>query len=120
MMLTPREKELLLYINDYIARRGFSPSYDEMKDAIGLKSKSYIKHRVVELEKSGFIRRLARRARAIEVLRLPNQKRPRRPLYIPVHYCPECRRQMFPASPDKPICPEHRRIISPVPLEAVA
>ncbi len=70
-MLTRKQHELLLYINDYLGRTGVSPSFDEMKDALGLKSKSGIHRLITGLEERGFIRRLPHRARALEVKRLP-------------------------------------------------
>ena len=69
-MLTRKQSELLLYINSYLANEGLSPSFDEMKDALGLKSKSGIHRLISGLEERGFIRRLPHRARALEVLRL--------------------------------------------------
>lgn len=71
-MLTRKQFELLVYINDYLNRHGVSPSFDEMKDALDLKSKSGIHRLITGLEERGFIRRLRHRARALEVLRLPN------------------------------------------------
>ncbi|MDJ0948442.1 MAG: transcriptional repressor LexA [Alphaproteobacteria bacterium] len=70
-MLTRKQNELLLYINDYLSKTGTSPSFDEMKDALGLKSKSGIHRLITGLEERGFIRRLPHRARALEVLRMP-------------------------------------------------
>lgn len=70
-MLTRKQQELLLYIDDRLAGDGISPSFDEMKDAVGLKSKSGIHRLIVALEERGFIRRLPYRARALEVLKLP-------------------------------------------------
>lgn len=70
-MLTRKQHELLLYLHDYLEERGVSPSFDEMKDALGLKSKSGIHRLILALEERRFIRRLPNRARAIEVLRLP-------------------------------------------------
>ena len=69
-MLTRKQSELLSYINSYLANEGLSPSFDEMKDALGLKSKSGIHRLISGLEERGFIRRLPHRARALEVLRL--------------------------------------------------
>ena len=71
-MLTKKQHELLLYINQRIRDAGVSPSFDEMKEALGLKSKSGIHRLISGLEERGFIRRLAHRARALEVLRLPD------------------------------------------------
>lgn len=70
-MLTPKQLELLKYIEGHIRKRGVSPSFDEMKDALGLKSKSGIHRLITGLEERGFIRRLAHRARALEIVRLP-------------------------------------------------
>lgn len=70
-MLTRKQRELLLFINERLNESGVSPSFDEMKEALGLKSKSGIHRLITGLEERGFIRRLAHRARAIEVLRLP-------------------------------------------------
>jgi repressor LexA len=71
-MLTRKQYELLLFINDRLGEGGVSPSFDEMKDALGLKSKSGIHRLITGLEERGFIRRLPHRARALEVLRLPD------------------------------------------------
>ncbi len=71
-MLTKKQHELLLYIHDHLSSQGVSPSFDEMKDALDLKSKSGIHRLVTGLVERGFIRRLPHRARALEVLRLPD------------------------------------------------
>ncbi|MFQ5346390.1 MAG: transcriptional repressor LexA [Rhodothalassiaceae bacterium] len=70
-MLTAKQRQLLLYIHDCLEKSGVSPSYDEMREALGLRSKSGIHRLVTALEDRGFIRRLPNRARALEVLRLP-------------------------------------------------
>ena len=70
-MLTKKQYELLIYIDEHLKTNGVSPSFDEMKDALNLKSKSGIHRLITALEERGFIRRLANRARALEVLRLP-------------------------------------------------
>jgi len=70
-MLTRKQHELLLFLQSRLGQHGVSPSFDEMKDALGLKSKSGIHRLISGLEERGFIRRLPHRARAIEVLRLP-------------------------------------------------
>lgn len=75
-MLTRKQQELLLFINNRLKDGGVSPSFDEMKDALGLKSKSGIHRLITGLEERGFIRRLAHRARALEVVRLPEQLSP--------------------------------------------
>jgi repressor LexA len=70
-MLTQKQKELLLFINERMRAEGVPPSFDEMKDALELKSKSGIHRLITALVERGFIRRLPHRARAIEVLKLP-------------------------------------------------
>lgn len=72
-MLTRKQQELLLFIQERLQAGGVSPSFDEMKDALGLKSKSGIHRLITGLEERGFIRRLPHRARALEVTRLPDQ-----------------------------------------------
>ena len=72
-MLTAKQHELLLFINQRLTATGVSPSFDEMKDALGLKSKSGIHRLVSGLEERGFIRRLPHRARALEVMKLPEE-----------------------------------------------
>jgi repressor LexA len=71
-MLTSKQKELLLFIHDRMQADGVPPSFDEMKDALDLKSKSGIHRLITALVERGFIRRLPHRARAIEVLKLPD------------------------------------------------
>ncbi len=70
-MLTRKQYELLLFINRRLSEGGVSPSFEEMKEALGLKSKSGIHRLISGLEERGFIRRLPHRARALEVVRLP-------------------------------------------------
>ncbi|WP_409433680.1 transcriptional repressor LexA [Litorimonas sp. RW-G-Af-16] len=70
-MLTQKQKDLLLLIDRKIKATGVPPSYDEMKDALGLASKSGIHRLITALEERGFIRRLPNKARALEVLQLP-------------------------------------------------
>jgi repressor LexA len=71
-MLTKKQHELLLFIHRHLQKNGVSPSFDEMKEALALKSKSGIHRLITGLEERGFIRRLPHRARAVEVMRLPN------------------------------------------------
>jgi repressor LexA len=75
-MLTKKQKELLLFIHDRIKETGVSPSFDEMKEALDLASKSGIHRLITALEERGFLRRLAHRARALEVLKLPESATP--------------------------------------------
>src|SRR6201997_4196445 len=70
-MLTRKQYELLRFINERLKEAGVPPSFDEMKDALDLRSKSGIHRLITALEESGFLRRLPNRARAIEVVRLP-------------------------------------------------
>jgi repressor LexA len=70
-MLTPKQKELLLFINERLKETGVPPSYDEMKEALDLRSKSGIHRLITALEERGFIRRLPHRARALEIIKLP-------------------------------------------------
>ncbi len=70
-MLTQKQKDLLLLIDRKIKAVGVPPSYDEMKDALGLASKSGIHRLITALEERGFIRRLPNKARALEVIKLP-------------------------------------------------
>ena len=70
-MLTRKQYDLLLFIDQRLKAAGVPPSFDEMKDALGLKSKSGIHRLIMGLEERGFIRRLPHRARALEVTRLP-------------------------------------------------
>lgn len=70
-MLTRKQKELLVLVKDRMAAEGVPPSFDEMKDALGLRSKSGIHRLITGLEERGFIKRLPHRARALEILRLP-------------------------------------------------
>ena len=78
-MLTRKQHELLLFINARLDASGISPSFDEMKEALDLKSKSGIHRLITALEERGFIRRLAHRARALEVVKLPETSAATRP-----------------------------------------
>lgn len=76
-MLTKKQHQLLLYIHECLETRGVSPSFDEMKEALDLKSKSGIHRLITGLTERGFIRRLPHRARALEVVKLPDDLRNR-------------------------------------------
>jgi len=97
-MLTRKQRELLLFIDERLRDDGVSPSFDEMKEALGLKSKSGIHRLISGLEERGFIRRLAHRARALEVLRRPDDgdggrgavsRSPDTPVAAPVDFPPD-------------------------------
>ena len=73
-MLTRKQHELICFINDRLAETGVSPSFEEMKEALDLKSKSGVHRLISALEERGFIRRLPNRARALEVVKLPETR----------------------------------------------
>jgi len=77
-VLTRKQHELLIFIDKHLRTTGFSPSFEEMKEALHLKSKSGIHRLITALEERGFLRRRAHRARALEVIRLPENLAPRR------------------------------------------
>lgn len=82
-MLTRKQHQLLSFIDSYLKQKGFSPSFDEMKEALDLRSKSGIHRLISALEERGFLRRHHHRARALEILRFPhiqNQESPPSPL----------------------------------------
>ncbi|AKH41663.1 repressor LexA [Altererythrobacter atlanticus] len=120
-MLTAKQHELLLFIQRRLEESGISPSFEEMKEALDLKSKSGVHRLISALEERGFIRRLPNRARALEVLRQPeNQSHSARPavndtvakLTTPPPSAPE------PAN-DVIEIPLHGRIAAGVPIEAL-
>jgi repressor LexA len=75
-MLTRKQLELLVFVHERLKESGVPPSFDEMKDALDLRSKSGIHRLIKALEERGFIKRLPNRARAIEVIRLPESMQP--------------------------------------------
>ncbi|MCW3798784.1 transcriptional repressor LexA [Sphingomonas sp. BN140010] len=115
-MLTSKQRELLHYINERVGSTGVSPSFDEMREALSLKSKSGVHRLISALEERGFIRRLPNRARALEVLRTPDAPTPtgsaepvraREPKSLPV------------AANDVIEIPLHGRIAAGTPIEAL-
>jgi repressor LexA len=76
-MLTRKQHELLMFIDKHLRDTGFSPSFEEMKEALNLRSKSGIHRLITALEDRGFLRRRAHRARALEVMRLPEATTPK-------------------------------------------
>ena len=78
-MLTRKQHELLVFIDRHLRQTGFSPSFEEMKEALNLRSKSGIHRLITALEERGFLRRRAHRARALEVVRLPENLTAARP-----------------------------------------
>jgi repressor LexA len=75
-MLTRKQLELLLFINERLKEEGVPPSFEEMKDALNLQSKSGVHRLIVALEERGFIKRMPNRARALEVIKLPESHSP--------------------------------------------
>lgn len=78
-MLTKKQYDLLVFIHERVQRDGVSPSFDEMKEALDLRSKSGIHRLITALEERGYIRRMAHRARAVEIIRLPENLETARP-----------------------------------------
>src|SRR5437762_6664967 len=109
-MLTRKQHELLLFIHERLKETGIPPSFDEMKEALDLKSKSGVHRLISALEERGFIRRLPNRARALEVLKLPDSAAPSVPVPRPV----------VPAAANDTIeIPMHGRIAAGTPIEAL-
>ncbi len=126
-MLTAKQRELLLFINQRLMATGVSPSFDEMKDALSLKSKSGIHRLVSGLEERGFIRRLPHRARALEVTKLPEESAAG-PGSDRSRFSPTVIRGDFNASlPGAPVAPDveavdlplYGRIAAGTPIEAL-
>jgi repressor LexA len=113
-MLTRKQHELLLFIHKRLSEDGVSPSFDEMKDALELASKSGVHRLVSALEERGFIRRLAHRARALEVLKLPESSAPRAASNVVSGNF--ARREIETESVDVPLL---GKIAAGVPIEAI-
>jgi repressor LexA len=109
-MLTVKQHELLLFINKRLNELGVSPSFDEMREALDLKSKSGVHRLISALEERGFIRRLPNRARALEVLKLPESAAPAAPTPRPI---------VAAAANDTIEIPLHGRIAAGTPIEAL-
>ena len=111
-MLTAKQHELVLFINKRLNESGISPSFDEMREALELKSKSGVHRLISALEERGFIRRLPNRARALEVLKLPESAAPAAGAPAP--------RPVIPAAANDTIeIPLHGRIAAGTPIEAL-
>jgi repressor LexA len=121
-MLTAKQHELLLFIQRKLEETGISPSFEEMKEALDLKSKSGVHRLISALEERGFIRRLPNRARALEVLREPEDvtaERRAAPLPDNVIRMPTVPRAAPPPANDVIEIPLHGRIAAGVPIEAL-
>ncbi|ARS25739.1 transcriptional repressor LexA [Sphingomonas sp. KC8] len=117
-MLTRKQHELLCFIHDRLADTGVSPSFEEMKEALDLKSKSGVHRLISALEERNFIRRLPNRARALEVLRMPERTA------APTPVQPSAAKPTTPVSPpmaanDVLEIPLHGRIAAGLPIEAL-
>jgi len=117
-VLTSKQKELLLFIHERIKANGVSPSFDEMKEALNLASKSGIHRLIVALEERGFIRRLPNRARALEVLKMPDAVTPTAPPRGRQTFRPSVVGSATPQMSDNTI-PVLGRIAAGVPIEAI-
>ncbi len=111
-MLTRKQHELICFIQDRLAETGISPSFEEMKDALELKSKSGVHRLISALEEREFIRRLPNRARALEVLRSPE----REGKVVPIR---PATAQLPVAANDILELPLHGRIAAGMPIEAL-
>ena len=121
-MLTAKQHELLRFIQRKLEETGISPSFEEMKDALDLKSKSGVHRLISALEERGFLRRLPNRARALEVLREPeNVAAERKSSALPdnVVRMPTVPRAAPPPANDIIELPLHGRIAAGVPIEAI-
>ena len=113
-MLTAKQHELVLFINRRLNESGISPSFDEMREALDLKSKSGVHRLISALEERGFIRRLPNRARALEVLKLPESAAPAAAAATSIP------RPVVPAAANDTIeIPLHGRIAAGTPIEAL-
>ena len=119
-MLTAKQHELLHFIQQKLDDSGISPSFEEMKEALGLKSKSGIHRLISALEERGFLRRLPNRARALEVIKLPEGAKgavhDNRDNVAPLRKAPPALRPI--AANDIIEVPLHGRIAAGVPIEA--
>ena len=117
-MLTRKQHELICFINDRLAETGVSPSFEEMKEALDLKSKSGVHRLISALEERKFIRRLPNRARALEVLRVPERpETAKKAVAAAPTSTGNVRRLPEPAN-DVIEIPLHGRIAAGVPIEA--
>jgi repressor LexA len=121
MMLTRKQQELLAFIDQRLQTDGVSPSFEEMKDALQLRSKSGVHRLINALEERRFIRRLPNRARALEVLQMPEALRPARPALklVPPAPAPRPPVQAMIAANDTVVVPLHGRIAAGLPVEAL-
>ena len=120
-MLTRKQRDLLEFIHDRVQRDGVPPSFDEMKEALDLRSKSGIHRLITALEERGFIRRLAHRARAIEIVKMPDAME--RPAFQPRVIQGDRNdppRGAFPVEAAATELPVMGRIAAGTPIEAIS
>lgn len=119
-MLTRKQQELLSFIDDRLRADGVSPSFEEMKDALQLRSKSGVHRLINALEERSFIRRLPNRARALEVLQMPEALRAKPALkLVPPAAAPRPHVHAMIAANDTIVVPLHGRIAAGLPMEAM-
>ncbi len=123
-MLTRKQHELVCFIHDRLAETGISPSFEEMKEALDLKSKSGVHRLISALEERGFIRRLANRARALEVVKMPERSGDARDVsttnVVNLAPAPNAPRRIAPQPANDVIeIPLHGRIAAGMPIEAM-
>lgn len=123
-MLTRKQHELICFIQDRLDQSGISPSFEEMKEALGLRSKSGVHRLISALEERGFLRRLPNRARALEVTRMPERGEQSVPAAMPDNVVSMAARRaptaprLAAAANDIIQLPLHGRIAAGVPIEA--
>lgn len=117
-MLTRKQHELICFISDRLSETGVSPSFEEMKDALELKSKSGVHRLISALEERGFLRRLPNRARALEVIKMPEAKAPAKKRSAPAA-APSAPATLPTPANDVIEIPLHGRIAAGVPIEAM-
>ena len=115
-MLTRKQHDLICFISDRLAETGVSPSFEEMKEALDLKSKSGVHRLISALEERGFIRRLPNRARALEVLKEPERAEAKVKKLVPAPAAPK---PLPIAANDVLEIPLHGRIAAGMPIEAM-
>ena len=118
-MLTRKQHDLLLFIHNRLGESGVSPSFEEMKEALALKSKSGVHRLISALEERKFIRRLPNRARALEILRMPEIAAPKPAKAAPAPAAPRVQPPAAANSNDVVELPLHGRIAAGVPIEAL-
>lgn len=123
-MLTRKQHELICFIADRLNETGVSPSFEEMKEALDLKSKSGVHRLISALEERGFIRRLANRARALEVLKMPERPEAKKAAVVRDNVTPFVPQPRVPERAPEPAndvieIPLHGRIAAGTPIEAL-